>query len=387
MIAMNAKPMPPIRAAQRRQLGFSLIEILVGMAIGLIGIVVIFQMLTNWDSSRRTTSAGSDAQVSGATGLFALEREFKVAGTGFGAVTAYQVSVAALMNCSVSAYDQRLPTPAFTFPLLPVSITPNAISGGPVTITTLYGNSDFLGSGISFKSSTATTKQLSNSRAGFQLGDVVIATALETAAAPIQCAMFEVTANNDPDLLTIGHAQTGTYTTVYGVTQPSYYNAPSGAAAAINNGYLFNLGPSPALMQWSIQGGSRLVKVNLLNASTPAGEIADGIVNIQAQYGYDTDGNNIISSGEWTSTLPTPTDWTKVRAVRVAMLARSQQFEKNYVSPVPTWAGGSFTMFNMDNSLGATTGATNSNPNDWRTYRYRVYEKVIPLRNVIWPNT
>ncbi len=389
MIAMNAKLMLPIRAAQRRQHGFSLIEILVGMAIGLIGIVVIFQMLTNWDSSRRTTSAGSDAQISGSIGLFTLEREFKVAGTGFGTVTALNVSVAPLLNCAVSAYDQRLSTPAFTFPLLPISITPNSTIGGPVTITTLYGNSDFLGSGITFKSSTATTKQLIN-RSGFQLGDVVIATPLETAAAPIQCAMFEVTNNIDPDLLTIGHAQTASYTSFYPnppSPHASFYNAPSGAAAAINNGYLFNLGPNPALMQWSIQGGRRLVAANLLNASAPAGEIAEGIVNMQAQYGYDTDGNNIISVGEWTSTLPTPTDWTKVRAVRVALLARSQQFEKNYVSPVPTWAGGGFTMFNMDNSLGATTGPTNSDPNDWRTYRYRVYEKVIPLRNVIWPNT
>lgn len=386
MTTMNAKSILPIRASRRIQHGFSLIEILVGMAIGLIGVVIIFQMLTNWDASRRTTSAGSDAQIAGSVGMFTLERELKVAGTGFGDVTADKVSVAPLLNCIVSAYDQRASTPVFTFPLLPIRITPNAINGGPITITTLYGNSDFLSTGITFKSSTATTKQLIN-RSGFQLGDVVVVTALETAATPIPCAMIEVTAVNDPDLLTIGHAQLGSYTTFYGQTQPSYYNDPAGAAAAISNGYLFNLGPNPALMQWNIQGGRRLVKANLLNSTAPAGEVADGIVNMQAQYGYDTDGDNIISNGEWISTLPTPTDWTKVRAVRVALLARSQQFEKNYVSPVPTWVGGNFTMFNMDNSLGPTTGATNSDPNDWRTYRYRVYEKVIPLRNVIWPNT
>lgn len=398
MTTMNAKSALPIRASRRIQHGFSLIEILVGMAIGLIGVVVIFQMLTNWDASRRTTSAGSDAQIAGSVGMFTLEREFKVAGTGFGTVTAINtvslgsvatsanVSLAPLLNCTVSAYDQRAPIPAFTFPLLPISITPNAINGGPVTITTLYGNSDFLSAGITYKSSTGTTKQLIN-RSGFQLGDVVVVTALETALAPIPCAMIEVTAVNDPDLLTIGHAQLGSYTTFYGQTQPSYYNDPAGAAAAISNGYLFNLGPNPALMQWNIQGGRRLVKANLLNRTAPAGEVADGIVNMQAQYGYDINGDNIISNGEWVSTLPTPTDWTKVRAVRVALLARSQQFEKNYISPPPAWAGGNFTMFNMDNSLGATSGGTNSDPNDWRTYRYRVYEKVIPLRNVIWPNT
>jgi len=388
MNSMNAKSSLPFRTSRRTQHGFSLIEILVGMAIGLIGVVVIFQMLSNWDASRRTTSAGSDAQIAGSVGMFTLEREFKVAGTGFGTVTADKVSVAPLLNCAVSAYDQRAPTPAFTFPLLPVSITPNAINGGPVTITTLYGNSDFLSSGITFKSSTATTKQLIN-RSGFQLGDVVVVTPLETAAAPIQCAMIEVTAVNDPDLLTIGHAKIASYTTFYSQTQPSYYNDPAGAAAAVNNGYLFNLGPNPALMQWNIQGGRRLVKANLLNTMAPAAEVADGIVNMQALYGYDTNGDNIISTDEWISTLPTPTDWTKVRAIRVALLSRSQQFEneKNYVSLPPGWFGGNFTMFNVDGTLGATTGSPNGNPNDWFKYRYRVYEKVIPLRNVIWPNT
>ena len=32
-------------------------------------------------------------------------------------------------------------------------------------------------------------------------------------------------------------------------------------------------------------------------------------------------------------------------------------------------------------------GTTDTNPNDannWRHYRYRVFERVIPLRNVIW---
>ena len=26
----------------------------------------------------------------------------------------------------------------------------------------------------------------------------------------------------------------------------------------------------------------------------------------------------------------------------------------------------------------------NADPNNWRYYRYRVYERVIPLRNMLW---
>jgi type IV pilus assembly protein PilW len=37
-------------------------------------------------------------------------------------------------------------------------------------------------------------------------------------------------------------------------------------------------------------------------------------------------------------------------------------------------------MTNLDGTADSTPG----NANDWRRYRYRVYETVIPLRNVVW---
>ncbi len=40
-------------------------------------------------------------------------------------------------------------------------------------------------------------------------------------------------------------------------------------------------------------------------------------------------------------------------------------------------------MTNVDGTPDAF-GAANPDPNNWRYYRYRVYERVIPLRNMIW---
>ena len=45
--------------------------------------------------------------------------------------------------------------------------------------------------------------------------------------------------------------------------------------------------------------------------------IAEGVVDMKAEYGYDTDptaGLNVA----WTNTLPAPNYWTTVRAFRVA---------------------------------------------------------------------
>jgi type IV pilus assembly protein PilW len=52
----------------------------------------------------------------------------------------------------------------------------------------------------------------------------------------------------------------------------------------------------------------------------------------------------------------------------------------------------SFVMTNVDGTADTSTGCPdltnpadpNLTPNNWRLYRYSVYETVIPLRNMIW---
>jgi type IV pilus assembly protein PilW len=82
----------------------------------------------------------------------------------------------------------------------------------------------------------------------------------------------------------------------------------------------------------------------------------------------------------------------------VALLARSSQWDSNFChSPNPRWTSGAggalaltdFAMTNVDGSAGAAALAPGAacpapDPDDWRFYRYSVYETVIPLRNVIW---
>ena len=47
------------------QRGMTLVEVMVGLAIGMIGMLVIFQTVSVWDARTRATSAGSDSQVTG----------------------------------------------------------------------------------------------------------------------------------------------------------------------------------------------------------------------------------------------------------------------------------------------------------------------------------
>src|SRR5438128_1815720 len=135
--------------SSRRQVrGLSLVEILVGVAIGLIGIVAIFQAVAVWTKHTQTTSSGGDAQVAGTLALFNIERDLKQAGHGLGRASTQ------VMGCPVALTDTA-PARAFNFGLGAVSIVPGA-AGAPDQITVLYGDSSFYVEQGDYTDATAT---------------------------------------------------------------------------------------------------------------------------------------------------------------------------------------------------------------------------------------
>ena len=77
-------------------------------------------------------------------------------------------------------------------------------------------------------------------------------------------------------------------------------------------------------------------------------------------------------------------DLRRLLAVRLAIVARSDKREPPGAagcdtSAAPEWLAGADT----DGQLTPTTIDVSSVP-DWRCYRYRVLQSVVPLRNLIW---
>ena len=60
--------------------GFSLIEILVGLTIGFLGMIVSLQVFSVTESGKLTTTSGGDAQQNAALSLHTLERDLRMAG-------------------------------------------------------------------------------------------------------------------------------------------------------------------------------------------------------------------------------------------------------------------------------------------------------------------
>lgn len=367
------------------QRGLSLIEILVGVAIGIVGVLAIFQTLAVWNRHMLTTTAGGDAQVSGALALFDLERDLKQSGHGFGNAPA------PVMGCAVQAFDSTGGR-AFNFNLAPIDIVVGAL-GAPDKINVLYGSSSFFVEGQSFLFSTPTSKTLVR-RGGFKMGDlVVVADAGGAAPGSANCSLAEITADTNPDLATVDHGN-APYVSFYGGGGPRF-NPPGGLAFLYAAGNLYNLGPTPQMITWQIANNRGLQRGEAIFNPVPL-DVADGVINLKAQFGVDANINTTIEPGEWVAALPLGTNWTQVLAIRVAILVRSRQFEKSndagsgapiaVTAAAPIYFGGPFVMTNVDGTADAFGGAPNTqDPNNWRFYRYRVYERVIPLRNMLWP--
>ncbi|MCE9660267.1 MAG: PilW family protein [Burkholderiales bacterium] len=372
------------------QRGMTLVEVMVGLAIGMIGMLVIFQTVSVWDARTRATSAGSDSQVTGSIAMYSVERDLRLAGQGFGGAES------PVMGCQVAGFDQNASAP-LGFPMTPVVIVDHDATNEPDEIATLYGTSSYFTSTTTFNRVTAQTASVWD-RTGIKSGDlVVLANAGTGGPGSADCQLVEATDEATPaDHKTLAFVQ-GSYPHYYfnGANLPSRYNDAAGLAASMPGGTAYSLGPLPRRNVWSIASGV-LGSRDELQGSVFF-PVAEGVVDMKAEYGYDADplANSLVIA--WNKTLPTPIDWTSVRAVRIAMLVRSRNFEKpatnateqTYIAPNPVWHanGGAaqvnFVMRNVDGTPDSHAPGDPS-PNNWRNYRYTVYEKVFPLRNVIW---
>jgi type IV pilus assembly protein PilW len=226
-------------------------------------------------------------------------------------------------------------------------------------------------------------------RTGILRGDLLLLAG--TVSGALACQLLEVTGNTNADAVTIDH-NTGTYTPQSGVgSATARYNKAAGPA--FTNGFIYELGSSPRRNLWSVQN-ARLAVQDDIHWSDADGDgandptaVYDDVIDLQAEYGVATDSNGdgrLDSIGAWTTVAPP--DMASVYAIRVGLLARSKQAEKVKVTgSAPAWAGGNFVMRNVDGTADANPGdATAGDPNNWRNYRYRAYETLVPLRNIVW---
>jgi len=376
----------PKTRARARMAGMSLMEILVAMAIGLIGIVVITQTyLVNENYKRSTVSAGG-AQTNGALALFSVERDVRMSGWGFAWSTVFGC------NGVKWYYDGQgySNPPGGPLPILtPVPVRIVDGGTGPDSVTVMYGTStERLMPATVTKNMPAASANIEVDNAqGFSIdpGDLLLL------VQGTDCAMIQITG------FTGGQLQHSP-----GVSAP--YNPPGGSllpAFSINT-LVFNLG-HPVVNTYGIANNK--LQVTSLFTSTSSTvvpsytpnpvPIVENIVDLQAEYGKDNGVNNgTVPAGAYVAgdnivdsydnvTPATSAEWGQVLSMRLGVLARSEHFVRpdtaggpcTATTAAPTWANG--TAFT---ALGDLTDPANPA----RCYGYRVFETVVPLRNMIW---
>jgi len=385
---------PVIRRAQRgRSRGLSLVELLVASAIGIIASLAIFQVFAVFEGQKRTTTSGGEAQTSGALALYTIERDVRQGGYGF--------NTPDLVGCALQGWEERdqqdQPTgtalapilvPAF-YPLAPTLVPAfitQGVAGATDTIAVAYGNGDALPAPLSILvGSLGTTDdfvKIVYANFGYQPGEHVV---IAESGKPCTLAQISQTpaTNGDNTRLDL---QAGTYVNPYtGATLPTRYNNPAGLGTAYtSNGKVYNVGPTPTIKVFSVQNAQLMSRALGTAAATP---IFDNIVQLQAQYGKDdgvnngtvvhatyTAGDGIIDNFDEVQ----PAQWAQVLAVRLAVVARSNLQERpdpdgvcRTTTVAPNWAGGAITVADAPAA-------------PWQCFRYKVFQTVIPLRNMIW---
>ena len=126
-----------------------------------------------------------------------------------------------------------------------------------------------------------------------------------------------------------------------------------------------------------------------LSTDTTREDLYAQVINLQAVYGLDTTSprDNVVDS--WTATSPTtPAGWAQVIALRVAVVARTTQYEGKpgdttfATNAEPSWKPDGATAATL--KVQSLVTCPTSDTNCWKHYRYRVFETVVPLRNMLW---
>jgi type IV pilus assembly protein PilW len=391
---MTRRPFSSVR-------GFSIVELMVSVAIGLLALMFATRMITGSEQNKQAALGGSDAMQNGMMAMFTISSDISQAGFG--------LNDPILAGCDTLMLDnggngyQMLQTKhngTTVTPLAAALIQNNGIdpdriafsSGASLTGTPSVRLTDAYTGG--------PTVSVDRQPFGFAINDViVVAPEIVTG----RCSLVQLSANPPAN-----------------ATSPTLTFA-SGNGLRFNNGTLgnqftlksrvFNLGPASKLSfhTWSVSNGFlQLSATDVPGSETTAATVTDNIVSIKAQYGFDTRPGFAPEAGaqvtEWSPDMidadgngdtGNAADYQRITAIRIAVVARSKSPERpdttGKCSATPD--ADAPQVFKVTQTLTKAPDPVKPNVTvtgdtvDWKCYRYRVFETIVPIRNAAWRPT
>ncbi len=373
-----------------RQHGVSVIELMIGMTMGLLISIALVKSFSGSEVFNRAVTGRADAQQAGALSSWRLTRELRLAGSGLG-------QGPQLWGCPlvVTKNDTALlpraslwPAPFATLPqalrMVPIAVKSSVGFNGSDLIVMMAGTpgANVVPTPVNIVSATQIDL---NTTTGFEAGDLLL---VNDASAAGSCYVGQI-----DDTFTPSATGLAAPSQIATSNSGAPFNGPSGftdiQTEAPNGDFaLVNLGSTPLMQMIGLDEKNQLMVLDPLQiytGSTPLA-VAQNVVQLKALYGVDDGSNGGTLNDNIIDDWVTPTGvWSfsnmtllggpalRVKAVRIAMLVRSTVASGN---PGAT----SRTLFDdLPSALQVTETISTSNSR----YSYEVFDITIPLPNQV----
>jgi type IV pilus assembly protein PilW len=175
----------PVPRPIRSQHGFSIIELMVGLLVGMLAVLIVVQLLYSTSTQQRLTSTSGDAEINAATATHILTRELSQAGLGISAYT--------LLGCSLTYTTTSDSTSVTLSSLAPVTVNPGTslVPAGDTSTDTLLvvsGSSASPTEGDALAGTSTATSYTVTTPSSFATGDWVMAASI-TRDSTSSCAL------------------------------------------------------------------------------------------------------------------------------------------------------------------------------------------------------
>ena len=373
---------------RRAHAGFTLVELLVAVTIGMALVLAITLMLTRYEAGRRTLTSVNDSSMGSAYVSYTLDRFVRSAGSGY--AQAWKESYGCQLLASRGGTTTLPRASAFPAPfagvpqamrLAPVVVHAGAGTDGSDILAIATGASGLGESPLPVMTASATGTGLRlPSTIGLRAGDLVMVFQDAT-----QCMVQQVAsgfAGGADQQLSFGGTYAdsdinGTRLEDLGVGTPAWLAPLGNTTGNLPLFQLLGVGPNATLVAHDVLQ---------LDGTDSVVAIADGVADLRARYGVDTNNDNVVDSWQdpavapWNAatlldgTLASKNRLSQIVSVRVGVMVRTNTPERSSVAP------GTVLLFT---DLGPTLQVTRTLTTAERLVRWRTVEFTVPLRNAL----
>ena len=371
-----------------RARGFSLVELLVAVVIGMALVLALTTVMIRHDGGKRTMISTNDLSLTSAFVSYAMDSELRSAGTGF--TQDWRSTYGCLLRVArggaqILPRAAAFPSPFAAVPqqvrLAPLLIHAGAGTGGSDVLAVATGASGLGETPIRVQPTSATAADLRvTSTVGLRGDDLVL-----VAEDGLGCMLQQVSvgfAGGANQLLSFGGAYAKA--DIDALQLASFSVGEIARVSLLGN----TTGNRPMFRLFGVGANDMLFSYDLLqlDGNDTALPVAAGVVDLRALYGVDTTADGVIDT--WVAptdalytaaalsadTLAAKQRLLSIMAVRIGMVLHSDRIEREDVAPA------SLTLFA---DLPAALQHSHAIAASDRQQRFRSVEFTVPLRNIM----